>query len=66
MYTEVPCSLKLLYSLYTGREAQCGTSHNYAQSIPSTVLFLKYNFFKLLYLVQYDHADVLKVITFND
>jgi hypothetical protein len=35
MYPEVPCPSRLLYSIYTGREAQCNTTNNYTQS-PNT------------------------------
>jgi hypothetical protein len=36
MYLEVLCPSRLLYSIYTGREAQCNTSHNYRQYILPT------------------------------
>jgi hypothetical protein len=36
MYPEVPCPSRLLYSIYTGREAQCNTTNSYTQSIPPT------------------------------
>jgi hypothetical protein len=35
MYPEVSCPSKLLYSIYTGREAQYNTTNNYTQS-PNT------------------------------
>jgi hypothetical protein len=38
MYPEVSCPSRLLYSIYTGREAQCNTTNNYTQSIPPTEL----------------------------
>jgi hypothetical protein len=39
MYREVPGFSRLLYSICTGREAQCNTTNNYTQSILPTVLF---------------------------
>jgi hypothetical protein len=36
MYPEVPCPLRLLYSIYTGQEEQCNTTNNYIQSILPT------------------------------
>jgi hypothetical protein len=36
MYRKVPCPSRLLYSIYTGREAQCNTTNNYTQSVLPT------------------------------
>jgi hypothetical protein len=38
MYPEEPYPSRLLYSIYTGREAQCNITNNYTQSIPPTIL----------------------------
>jgi hypothetical protein len=40
MYLEVSCPSRLLYSIYTGREAQCNTNNNYTQSILPTLFLL--------------------------
>jgi hypothetical protein len=47
MYLEVSCLLRLLYSIYTDREAQCNTTNNYTQSIFPTILV-----FLLLYSIR--------------
>jgi hypothetical protein len=36
MYPDVSCLSRLLYSIYTSREVQCNTFHNYTQSILPT------------------------------
>jgi hypothetical protein len=38
MYPEVSCPSILLYSIYTGQEAQCNITNNYTQSILPTLL----------------------------
>jgi hypothetical protein len=42
MYSEVLYSSRLLYSIYTGREAQCNTTNNYTQSILPTWYLIRF------------------------
>jgi hypothetical protein len=44
MNPEVSCHSRLLYSIYTGQQAQCNITNNYTQSI----LPIGLNFTKLL------------------
>jgi hypothetical protein len=37
MYPEVSCPSRLLYSIYTDREAQCNTTNNHTQYIILTI-----------------------------
>jgi hypothetical protein len=57
MYPEVPCPSRLLYSIYTGREAQCNTTNNHTQSILLTktqveIAFLSQNWGKVMVKTQ--------------
>jgi hypothetical protein len=58
MYPEVSCPSRLLYSIYTGREAQCNTTNNYTQYIILTVGNIEVMVGLLIVLINKMHWDI--------
>jgi predicted PurR-regulated permease PerM len=56
MYSNVPYPSRLLYSIYTGREAQYNTINNYTQSILPTGMFASELFLSPLFLFFLIHS----------